>query len=136
MRTLIAVLVLCAAGTARADAVDELVGTWDVTLHANYSTCAAASVGDQKAEQWTVSTSAGSLKVNVSGGDNTTKSYSGSAKDDGTIVLAAEGSEVGVELKGKGGKLAGRRVVARPSGSVFKKGACAIVYDVTAKKQK
>jgi len=52
---------------------EDLVGTWEVKMTANYSTCGppAASVGDIFAQQWVFSVSSGSLVVEVLGAGTT-----------------------------------------------------------------
>jgi hypothetical protein len=106
-----------------------LVGTWNVTLSANYSTCSNVKVGDVLAQQWVFSSTSGGLSVAVLGAGVTSAAYTGSIVDGGVGLKASEYSVLTtVDLTGDGATLAGRRVVAKTV-------PCAIIYDVAAKKQ-
>ncbi len=149
MRILVSIASLMLSGVAFADAGDY-VGTWNVNLKASYSTCGIAKVGDEKAETWNVNAEGGGLKV-VATGSEVAGAYRGKIEDDGSIDLhvdekAGKGNskvaaDVGQQLKGTGSKLSGRAIVAIAAASHHAFGstsasACAVVYEVTAKKQK
>lgn len=108
--------------TAMAADPADFVGTWDVKMTANYSTCEVVSRGDINAQQWIISMKSGALVVAVVNAENT---YTGKVDDKGGLVLFGkqEGHLATVELTGTPAKLSGRRVVAN-------NGPCAIIYDI------
>jgi len=130
-------LVFLAQGVAIAVEPDAIVGSWDVKLKANFSTCKAVSVDDIQAFQLVLRFESGLVKAETVGGGNSPDSYKGKLQGD-ALTLSAEQSSV--ELMGKtrvheatieasvsGKTMTGRRVV----GNV---GPCVIIYDLTAKK--
>lgn len=122
-------LVLTQSALAAPIAPEQLVGSWNVTMKSDYSTCDGVKKGDINAQQWVVSVASGKLGVQVLGGGNTTATYQGVVKDD-LIVLISKGTAnlATIELTGDASALRGRRVVAN-------NGPCAIIYTVEAKKQ-
>ncbi len=126
------VFVLATVPSAHAAPVAEatqLVGSWNVTLSANYSTCDNVKRGDVSAQQWVVSVSSGALAVQVLGAANTSAAYVGLVKDNKVVLMAKSARTYAtVELTGDTAALRGRRVVANSN-------PCAIIYDVEAKKQ-
>ena len=112
----------------------DLVGVWSVTMTVSYSTSGDVQVGDIKAEQWNVSFESGLLKVKVVGGSGTTDTYQGSVRQNGSVSLTFEDRthSVGVDVRGSGKELVGRRVVAasgmKTTGGHF--GVVAVLYDI------
>lgn len=127
MLVLVALHLALAGDAPTARSAEDLVGTWNVTMKANYSTCKGTSVGDLVAQQWVLSLSSGAPSVQVLGGSY---GYGGTVDETGLHLHHRNSGDlyVTVDLGDGGGKLlTGRRVVA-------KDGPCAVIYDVEAKK--
>ena len=116
----IQMLLLLTAAIANEPA--DLVGTWDVKMTANYSTCDVVTRGDINAQQWIVSVKSGALTVTVVNEDN---NYVGKINEKGSVILVDKRDNhlATVELTGTPARLTGRRVVAN-------NGPCAIIYDI------
>ncbi|MBI4508367.1 MAG: hypothetical protein HY698_01945 [Deltaproteobacteria bacterium] len=103
---------------------EEIVGAWNLTMTANYSSCPHMAVGDVRAVQWTIGFSLGAFRARELGGDDMDEHVGTVTAPD--RILFRQGSAVGVELRFRDDrKIVGRRVVAN-GGEV----PCAIVYDV------
>ncbi len=110
----------------------DLVGTWNVTLAANYSSCSNTNVGEINAQQWIVSWSGEEFSVTAVGSGAGDVAYRGVLVDGKSAVrfYIKEDSKrlVTVDLTGDATALTGRRVSAWAT-------PCATIWDVTAKKQ-
>lgn len=119
------------SGSAWAIAAEDLAGSWNVTLKADYSTCKDVQPGDVKAMQWVFNmTRSGEITATTVGSD-ITDAYNGRARGE-KMMLRADGTGhlATLELKVSGSTMAGRRVVA----NALSTGPCAIIYEVTGKK--
>lgn len=119
-------LSLVLMSTAAAVEPAELVGTWNVSMTANYSTCEGVKKGDSTAQQWMVSSRSDSLVVSVV---NKEVKYVGVVEGDRVgFVSKTDDLYITVHLDQAEGKLAGRMVVAAST-------PCAIIQDVEMVKQ-
>lgn len=150
MKTLLVPFVLVLSAASRApEPAPSLVGTWSVTMIANYSTCDNARVGQEKAEQWVFNVEGDRVTVSVVGNrtaDSHTDDVYEGTHFPGEGVTLFDGPRAGIELAfTPAGELVGRRVIASPLLDVEKRGlfhnkkltgatACAIIYDVKARK--
>jgi hypothetical protein len=109
-------------------APSDVVGTWDVTLTANYSTCESVAVGDIMAQQWVFSVKSGTLNVQVVAAGASDSSYTGQVTDAGGIYLQSKtpAGLATIELMPQSDSFTGRRVKANDV-------PCAIIYDVEMK---
>lgn len=120
-------------GTAHAGPKpQDYVGTWNVTMTANYSSCPRGTkVGDVKSEQWQFNSENGRIRVVVVGSAQNDPGYVGEVDANGAVLLKS-GSATGVELKGSTSSLTGRRIAARTDSQ----GPCAMVFEIKLSKQK
>ena len=132
---MLSTLLLALVTSAHALDPAAVVGSWNITLTATYSTCDNVKVGDILAQQWVFSAKSGHLEVQVLGAGSTSASYAGDASSDGislhdnaTPDPGGSKATITVDLTGDATAMTGRRVVSK---SV----PCTIMYDVTAKHQ-
>ena len=122
-------LLMALASPSHASDPADFVGTWDVKMKADFSTCDIVSEGDINAEQWMISFKSGALAVSVV---NTDKTYRGFFTSSRGYNIRFEGTadnhQATAEVSGDGTKLTGRRVVAN-------NGPCAIIYNLEMTKK-
>lgn len=118
------------AGDNLRPVAEILVGTWQVVMTANYSSCDDISVGDVRNVEWRITAEGdrNSFTAVESGGrQGDPKRYAGElTKGSPPTVMFRAKKQAGAELRMHGADLVGRYVLAK------KKGPCAAVYDVVA----
>jgi hypothetical protein len=142
MMALVASLAAAPAGQPAPFSEGDLVGSWNVKMRADYSTCSEVKVGDERAEVWTLSRSGSRIDVRVAASPGSTQEYTGGVRKDGVVELRA-GPAIGIELRPHAaGELVGRRLVAAndtrrtPSGQLITDGQlCVISYEIALKRQ-
>lgn len=113
----------------------DIVGTWNVTLAVDSTTCPQATRGDVKQRQWLLGYEQGKFTMRVLGAEsNEATEYEGqveSGSEPPRLVYTAARGAVSIKawLTGEG-KLEGERVVSSSNGS----SACIITYKLTARR--
>jgi hypothetical protein len=123
----------------------ELVGGWSVQMEVDYSSCAPGwgKPGDVASEKWnaTVDTD-GQLQITIvgegSGIDANNTGYTGSVEGSSLLLSNTNGHNSRIRLHGTPKLLTGNcmTAIATAGNGGPDKGACALLYSVTAKKEK
>jgi hypothetical protein len=140
--TLVAGSLALAGATGSKLQPKDLVGSWAVRLEVDYSSCPAGwgKTGEVTTEKWNVNlTNDGEIQVQIIGDgssiDANNNGYSGSLEAGAVLLSNMNGHNSRLKLRGTTKLLTGRCMTAIPTSGAQDKNACAILYEVTAKKQ-
>ncbi len=116
---------------------NTMVGTWNVTLTADYSTCDDLAVGDVKQRQWLLGFENGLFTLKVLGTQvNEPTDYVGAVESAHIppLIMFKAGAGAGIQLWLTGGAdaLEGRRVVASKQND----DECVKIFDLKARRAK
>jgi hypothetical protein len=140
---LVAVVALAKEPGAKLSSKD-LAGGWSVKLELDYSSCAPGwgKPGDVAEEKWNAKLDTdGQLQISIAGEgsaiDANNTGYTAAVEGVSLLLSSTSGHNTKLKLRGTPKQLSGTCLTAIATSSVGgpDKGACAMLYSVTAKKQ-
>lgn len=116
-------------GEAEDEPTDQWIGSYRLSLRANYSTCDNIAVGDKRTVTLDILRERGLILARETDGAKKVLVLDQNVvgKKKALLVSKPDKGQVGYDLTLAGKKVRGRRVIANPQ-------PCAIIYDVTGTK--